>query len=521
MLAQRADIDALSGRIARSTGEDAVLLERRRMRKVLAALADLERFVENALQLEEERAPVDDLRVAAESMLRFAGAALRERIDALRAERADLGRDRDAAAGEERNDLEDRLAEIDAMLDELLSAELDTAENLERLGLDAAEARAYIERALTDRAEMASARIEYALERVELYAARLEDSPDDAELAARLAAAGRKRDRSMDNLAATVALMERMELEAADYHKLLVRSSGSITADLLDQEVALSLVEEWAVEARAWIVERGPEVAFKAVVFVAILVVFWLLARVVRRVVGRAVRSSRLHFSQLLQDMVVKIVGNAVLLIGLLVGLSQLGFSLGPILAGLGIAGFIIGFALQDTLGNFAAGTMILLYRPFDVGDIVDAGGVFGKVSAMSMVSTTVLTFDNQTLIVPNSKIWGDVIKNVTAQTTRRVDLTFGISYADDISRAEKVLEDIVRAHDKVLDDPAPIVKLHTLGESSVDFVVRPWVATADYWDVYWDVTREVKLRFDREGISIPFPQRDVHLHGAPAAAAE
>jgi small conductance mechanosensitive channel len=201
------------------------------------------------------------------------------------------------------------------------------------------------------------------------------------------------------------------------------------------------------------------------------------------------------------------------MIFGVLMGLSQLGFQLGPLLAGLGIAGFIVGFALQDSLSNFAAGAMILAYRPYDVGDLIEAAGVFGRVSHMNLVSTTVLTIDNQTLVVPNGKIWGDVIKNVTAQRTRRVDMVFGISYADDVSHAEEVLKAILKEHAKVLADPEPIVRLHELGDSSVNFIVRPWVETDDYWDVYWDVTREVKMRFDREDISIPFPQRDVHFY--------
>jgi small conductance mechanosensitive channel len=202
-----------------------------------------------------------------------------------------------------------------------------------------------------------------------------------------------------------------------------------------------------------------------------------------------------------------------VMLFGILLALSQLGISLGPLLAGLGVAGFIVGFALQDTLGNFAAGVMILMYRPYDVGDWVDLGGFFGSVHKMNLVSTTLLTLDNQTYVVPNSKIWGDVIKNVTAQKTRRVDMVFGISYSDDIPKAETILMDILKSHQKILDTPEPQVHLHTLGESSVDFVVRPWVNVDDYWDVYWDVTRTVKLRFDEEGVSIPFPQRDVHVY--------
>ena len=220
-----------------------------------------------------------------------------------------------------------------------------------------------------------------------------------------------------------------------------------------------------------------------------------------------------MNLSRLGRRMIVSTASNLVMVFGILVILSQLGISLGPLLAGLGVAGFIVGFALQDSLSNFAAGVMILLYRPYDVGDFVDAGGVVGTVDKMSLVSTSLLTVDNQLYIVPNSKIWGDVIKNVTAQKERRVDMVFGISYSDDIPKAETVLADILTSHDKVLDYPESVVKLHTLNSSSVDFVVRPWAKVDDYWDVYWDITRSVKMRFDEEKISIPFPQRDVHLY--------
>jgi small conductance mechanosensitive channel len=220
-----------------------------------------------------------------------------------------------------------------------------------------------------------------------------------------------------------------------------------------------------------------------------------------------------LQISHLLRRMIVATVRNLVVIIGVLLAISQLGISLGPLLAGLGIAGFIIGFALQDTLSNFASGIMILLYRPFDVGDVVDAGGVSGKVSHMSLVNTTFMTFDNQKLVVPNNKIWEGVITNLTAQRTRRVDLVFGISYDDDIEKAETILREVVDAHDAVLDDPEPLIKVHELGDSSVNFIVRPWVNTDDYWNTYWDLTKAVKQQFDKEGISIPFPQRDVHVY--------
>ena len=159
-----------------------------------------------------------------------------------------------------------------------------------------------------------------------------------------------------------------------------------------------------------------------------------------------------------------------------------------------------------------AAGMMILIYRPYDIGDLVEAGGVMGKVKTMNLVSTTITTFDNQKLVVPNSKIWGDVIRNITAEPNRRIDMTFGISYSDDIDHADRVLNDIVKNHELILSEPEPDIRLHNLGDSSVDFIVRPWARTRDYWTVYWDITREVKKRFDSEGISIPYPQRDVHI---------
>jgi small conductance mechanosensitive channel len=172
-----------------------------------------------------------------------------------------------------------------------------------------------------------------------------------------------------------------------------------------------------------------------------------------------------------------------------------------------------VGFALQDTLSNFAAGMMILIYRPFDIGDLIEAGGVQGNVRAMTLVYTSVLTPDNQMLIVPNSKIWGGVIRNVTYQDKRRIDLQFAVSYRDDLARAEEIFATALRENPRVLKDPAPDVRLHELADSCARFVVRPWVATADYWEAYWELTRDVKRRLDAEGFSFPFPQQDLHIY--------
>jgi len=201
------------------------------------------------------------------------------------------------------------------------------------------------------------------------------------------------------------------------------------------------------------------------------------------------------------------------MVVGVIMALAALEVSIGPLLAVVVAAGFVIAFALQDSLSNFASGLMILFFRPFDVGDVVDAGGVSGKVTSMNLVATTIKTFDNKDMVVPNNKVWNDVITNATGVDTRRVDMEFGVGYDDDIDKAQAILEEIVAAHPKALKDPEPTIRMNALADSSVNFICRPWARTADYWDVYWDVTKAVKKRFDAEGIGIPYPQRDVHLY--------
>jgi small conductance mechanosensitive channel len=315
------------------------------------------------------------------------------------------------------------------------------------------------------------------------------------------------------SLSATVALMDGRSLGTAEYKQLLIQATGEVTTDIFDVEVAFGLLRRGWDAIREWFLTHAPQFVFRLLLFLLIVLVFRFIARITTKVVKRAVDKADPEVPLLLKSMAVSVTSKGIMIIGLLIALSQLGIEIGPVLAGFGVAGFIVGFALQESLSNFAAGLMILIYHPFDVGDVVEAGGVAGKVGHMSLVSTTIMTFDNQKLIVPNNKIWGDVIRNKTSEDTRRVDMVFGISYADDIDRAEGIFREIVESHELVLEEPAPMVRMNNLGDSSVDFIVRPWVKTDDYWTVYWDVHRDVKKRFDEEGISIPFPQRDVHIH--------
>ncbi len=324
---------------------------------------------------------------------------------------------------------------------------------------------------------------------------------------------------SLNRLESIILVLDRLELDSSHYKAIMLTQSDNLSVSFFSREAFGAVLKDSLASLKGVMADSGADMFFRVLFFVVVIVLARMFSRITRRIVRAGCDRSSLDLSELLKDIFVSTSGGLVMMVGILLALSQLGISIAPMLAGLGVAGFVIGFALQDTLGNFAAGAMILIYRPYDVNDFVEVTGASGLVNKMNLVSTTITTFDNQTLVVPNSKIWGDVIKNVTAQKVRRVDLEFGIGYGDDIEKAERVLADVVSSHELVLKKPATNIKLHTLGDSSVNFVVRPWVKTNDYWDVYWDITREVKLRFDREGISIPFPQRDVHLYNEPVSA--
>ena len=398
-------------------------------------------------------------------------------------------------------------------VDELYGALIEYAEIAGRFDLDSSPARNFMTGSLTDAAANRSIFLELAINDVETLRATVATLPNNTGLADWLSAAEARVRMTASAMQEIITLMNALDLDTRQYRQQVLTVTGEITTDVLDVGIMASLIKEWSVTIASLVASEGPRLLFRLLLVILILFVFFQFSKLVQKGVERGLNSSKLHLSHLLRRMIVSTVRNLVVIFGVLLAISQLGISLGPLLAGLGIAGFIIGFALQDTLSNFASGIMILLYRPFDVGDVVDAGGVSGKVSHMSLVNTTFMTFDNQKLVVPNNSIWGSVITNVTAQRTRRVDLVFGISYGDDIDKAEKVLREVVEAYDAVLDDPKPMIKLHELADSSVNFIVRPWVKTDDYWDTYWDLTKAVKQRFDKEGISIPFPQRDVHVY--------
>jgi small conductance mechanosensitive channel len=264
----------------------------------------------------------------------------------------------------------------------------------------------------------------------------------------------------------------------------------------------------------AWFTSQdgGIKVAILAAQFIGTLIVFWFIALFASKIIRRAI-DGQPQVSALLKTFINKMSRRVILLIGLIVALGTVGVNVGAALALIGGGAFILAFALQDTLSNFANGIMLIIYRPFDVGDAVEIGGVKGKVDSVSLVSTTILTFDNQKVLVPNKKVWGEVITNITGMATRRVDMLFGIGYGDDVDKAQEIIERVVREHPLILAEPDPNIGLHELADSSVNFRCWPWAKTSDYLTVRTEVTKRIKAEFDAAGISIPFPQRDIHLY--------
>ena len=318
----------------------------------------------------------------------------------------------------------------------------------------------------------------------------------------------------LDQLKAVIAALESKTDEndaetlakIRDY-QLYASAVSGIQVDAKDATSTWLAIKTWLMSE-----EGGQRWGFNLLTFIGILIATWFVSGIFGRLIHQGMKRVP-GTSRLLEDFFVRAVRWIVMAIGFIMALGALEVSVGPLLAVVGAAGFAIAFALQDSLSNFANGLMILFFRPFDVGHFIDAGGVSGKVESLNLVSTTIKTLDNRLMVVPNNKVWQDVITNASALDERRVDMEFGIGYNDDIDKAQAILEEVVAAHPKVLEKPAPKICVNSLGESSVNFIVRPWAKRAHRMGVFWDITREVKKRFDAEGIGIPYPQRDVHLY--------
>ncbi|MDB2499309.1 mechanosensitive ion channel [bacterium] len=265
-----------------------------------------------------------------------------------------------------------------------------------------------------------------------------------------------------------------------------------------------------------WIQTDGLDILIKLVIAVVIFIIGKWIARKITNLVKKAMGKANMD------ETLISFLGNGVYMILMvcvvLAALDYLGVKTTGFVAILGAAGLAVGLALQGSLANFASGVLIIMFRPFKKGDAVDGGGVFGIVEEITILTTVMRTPDNKVIIVPNSQIMGGAIINFSTKPTRRVDLVIGCGYDDDLKKVRSVLESILEDDERILKDPSYTVGLSELSDSSVNFVVRPWVNAADYWDVYFGVQEEVFNRFGAEGISIPYPQTDVHVFPAPSS---
>ncbi|MGA1842322.1 MAG: mechanosensitive ion channel family protein [bacterium] len=249
----------------------------------------------------------------------------------------------------------------------------------------------------------------------------------------------------------------------------------------------------------------------KILAAIVILVLGRWAAKLIRNISQKIMKKSKIDAT------IVSFVGNLLyvilLIFVILAALGQLGIQTTSLIAIIGAAGLAVGLALQGSLANFAAGILMIIFRPFKVGDFIEGAGVSGIVEEIQIFTTKLKTLDNKIVIIPNAKLTDDNIMNYSAKEIRRVDLVFGVSYSDDIDKVRKVILEVLSKDERILQDPGPTVGVVELADSSVNFAVRPWVKTPDYWNVYFDVTENVKKAFDAQNISIPFPQQDVHLY--------
>jgi len=242
---------------------------------------------------------------------------------------------------------------------------------------------------------------------------------------------------------------------------------------------------------------------------ILIFIIGKIISRFISNMIGKIMKKKSVDAT--LVSFVTSIIYTVLVTLVIITALGRLGVQTTSFVAILGAAGLAIGLSLQGLLANFASGFLIMIFKPFKAGDFIEGGGVMGVVEALHIFTTTLKTPDNKIIIVPNSKLSGDNLTNYSAEKTRRVDFTFGVGYEDDLKKVRTVLTDIIANEAKALKDPAPFIGVSELADSSVNFAVRVWAKTEDYWDVFFNLNEAVKLRFDQENISIPYPQRDVH----------
>jgi small conductance mechanosensitive channel len=475
--------------------------------------------------LEAAGEPVDSIKGAfGEFLYRVAGLyeeAIERHVDAV-----DDLRDLRAQTPPDSLDLlELSIVEEKATLDTLIVGQMRTLEEADSLGFDTSEHWEVVDRHLKNWAESQVGRLQIAL----VTRNRLDSQIKDAEnagaepseitaLRTQRQAADRRVQGIIATLTSTADLLQRRGYPTAAYRQIIIRTTRDVTADILNPEVFLGLAKDIGLGVWTWIKDNGPNLLVRLLIIIGFIVLFriafrflWWFLRLIRVV----------RFSNLMTDLIGRMIRPVATIIGLVTGLWLVGANPTTVLAGLGVAGVIVGLALQDSMSNLAAGLFILATRPFDVEDIVEAGGVIGTVKQMGLSNTKILTFDRRQLFVPNRQIWANVIENRSSEPIRRVEVTAKISYQEDLDWSLRVLRDLVDENDKVLKDPEPAVFVEKLADSWIEIAVWPWVKSEDWLDMIRGLTRLIKLRLEEEGIAVPFPRTELLARRESREAAE
>lgn len=426
---------------------------------------------------------------------------------------------RDSATVEAAGPLEAKIDDLRVWSDTLIVGKVATLAAAESAGVEVAPEWEELDAFLADRAERQVRRLQIAVFQLGRLDDRFETARETgapeaeiADLQRRETAAQTRIDAISASLRVTSELLEGRGLDTEAYREALIRSTGQVTGDILDPQVLGRLVRGLLDRAWSWLRRNTPTILARTLVVVGWVILFrllfrawWWLARTFRQFKG----------SRLAADTMQRALRPLATLVGLVVGLSVIGVNTTALVAGLGAAGVVVGLALQDSIASLFAGLSILRTRPFDVDDVVEAGGVVGKVRGMDLWNTTILTFDNRRVLVPNRSIWNKIIENRSSEPTRRVEAIARIGYDEDQERVIGLLMEVLESDDRVLEEPPPSVFVSALAESWVEVKLWPWVKTDDWWQMTVDLPRLVRRRLGEEGITIPYPRIEILQGGA------
>jgi small conductance mechanosensitive channel len=402
------------------------------------------------------------------------------------------------------------------LLDLVMSWSLDNAKLCETVGLDADRFWRKYDLELEERAASLTGRLQVSdLERdrirSQIRAATKTGATEDelAGLRVRLQASDQRIDGLVTSLRKAASLLGNRGYETSEYQQIIIQATGEVTEQILDPKVLLGLLKDFWRDVLQWFRENGPTILVK----ILILIVCVLVAHIILRVAWwLTLLIHRRKTTKLVQDLTTRLIKPLATVIGLIAGLWFLGVNPLTLMAGLGVVGVIVGLALQESLGNLAAGAFILFNRPYDVDDTVRVGGVLGTVRQMGLATTTIVTFDNRRLHVPNRKIWNEVIENRTSEHCRRVETTVRITYEEDIDTAMELISAALAEHELVLKSPEPVIFVSKLDDSWVELAVRPWTKTDDWWEMTMRIPKVLRTKLEAAGIRAPYPRREVEL---------